>query len=111
MLAPPVVINLRDHRDWRPARLPADVIYIGGAVGRGGWRLAGSAWANPYRPKAGDRGAMLALYAARLRARLAAGEVRPDDILGLGGHRLACWCAPLPCHGDVLAAVWRELRR
>lgn len=23
----------------------------------------------------------------------------------LKGKQLACWCAPLPCHGDVLAAV------
>ena len=27
-------------------------------------------------------------------------------ILGeLRGKRLACYCAPLPCHGDVLAAL------
>ena len=23
----------------------------------------------------------------------------------LKGKRLGCWCAPLPCHGDVLAAM------
>lgn len=23
----------------------------------------------------------------------------------LKGKRLGCWCAPLPCHGDVLAAL------
>lgn len=30
---------------------------------------------------------------------------RPDLLERLGeldGKRLACWCAPLPCHGDVL---------
>lgn len=24
------------------------------------------------------------------------------DLESLRGHRLACWCAPLPCHGDVI---------
>lgn len=23
----------------------------------------------------------------------------------LKGKKLACWCAPLPCHGDILARV------
>jgi hypothetical protein len=29
---------------------------------------------------------------------------RPD-IERLRGFRLACWCAPLPCHGDVLVEL------
>lgn len=29
---------------------------------------------------------------------------RPD-LERLRGKRLACWCAPLPCHGDVIAEV------
>jgi hypothetical protein len=27
---------------------------------------------------------------------------RPDFLEPLRGKRLACWCAPLPCHGDVI---------
>jgi hypothetical protein len=23
----------------------------------------------------------------------------------LAGRRLACWCAPLPCHADILARI------
>lgn len=26
----------------------------------------------------------------------------------LRGHDLACWCAPLPCHGDVLLKIANE---
>jgi len=29
---------------------------------------------------------------------------RPD-LEPLRGKRLACWCAPLPCHGDVIAEL------
>lgn len=25
-----------------------------------------------------------------------------QKILAMKGKRLACWCAPLPCHGDVI---------
>ncbi len=82
--------------------------YIGGPVTRGGWRLAGTSWANPFRPKGDNRTEMLRRYEATLRARLAAGEVTSDAILGLGGRRLACWCAPLACHGDVLVKLWHE---
>lgn len=27
----------------------------------------------------------------------------------LAGKRIACWCAPDPCHGDVLADLVEEL--
>lgn len=22
---------------------------------------------------------------------------------------LACWCSPKPCHGDIIAKLWKEL--
>lgn len=28
-----------------------------------------------------------------------------EQLRELKGKRLGCWCAPLPCHGDVLAAL------
>jgi hypothetical protein len=30
---------------------------------------------------------------------------QPDFLAPLRGKRLACWCAPLPCHGDVIAPL------
>jgi hypothetical protein len=33
---------------------------------------------------------------------------RPDlmsELHTIKGKTLACWCAPLPCHGDVLAEL------
>ena len=37
---------------------------------------------------------------------------RPDLLARLGelrGKRLACWCAPKSCHGDVLAELAERL--
>ena len=60
---------------------------------------AGSDWACPYRVgEDGTRPQVVAKFAAYVRT-------RPDllDRLDeLRGRRLACWCPPLPCHGDVL---------
>jgi len=61
-----------------------------------------SDWGNPFEmPGDGDRDTVIAHYAAyylpwkpSLLARL--GELR--------GKALGCWCAPEPCHGDVLKA-------
>lgn len=30
------------------------------------------------------------------------------DLLELAGKVLGCWCAPKPCHGDVLIKLCRE---
>lgn len=30
------------------------------------------------------------------------------SLRALGGKRLACWCSPGPCHGDVLVKLWGE---
>lgn len=74
-----------------------------------------SPWGNPYR--IGDEGYFTQAAAARFRVdrelaivlfrmyaqqRLAA---EPDWLEPLRGKRLACWCAPLACHGDVIAEL------
>jgi hypothetical protein len=68
---------------------PAGTVYIG----------RGSKWGNPFRiGPDGDRAAVIAKYACWLRDQhhllRALDELR--------GHDLVCWCAPLPCHGDLL---------
>ncbi len=94
---PTTVVNLKGHRD-DPAF--ADVVYVGRAMHRGGWHLTESPLHCPYRPGPGlPREAMLRKYRAHLLARPELLALVPD----LRGQRLACWCAPLPCHADVLA--------
>ena len=60
-----------------------------------------SPFGNPFViGRDGDRGAVIQKYRAWLLAQPALVErVR----LELAGKVLGCWCAPLPCHGDVLA--------
>ncbi len=59
-------------------------------------------WGNPFRiGRDGDRGAVLDQYRRWVLGR--------SDLLRelprLAGRRLGCWCAPRPCHGDVLAEL------
>ena len=66
-------------------------------------------WRNPFRLGAdGDREQVIARYRADLWRRIRAGEVTLEELAELDGCWLACWCEPLPCHGDVLAraAEW-----
>ncbi len=57
-------------------------------------------WGNPFEmPEDGDRQTVIANYEPSLLSRLD----------GLRGKVLGCWCAPEPCHGDVLAA-WADGR-
>ncbi|MFD7413484.1 DUF4326 domain-containing protein [Kitasatospora purpeofusca] len=94
---PTTVVNLKGHRD-DPAF--ADVVYVGRAMHRGGWHLVESPLHCPFRPGPGlPREAMLREYRAYLLARPELLALVPE----LRGHRLACWCAPLSCHADVLA--------
>lgn len=76
-------------------------VYIGRAVPRRGW--AASPFANPVRISArGSRKESIQRYREFIDDR--------DDLQELArrvlrGKRLGCWCAPNPCHGDVLAEI------
>lgn len=93
------VVNLKGHRD-DPAF--ADVVYVGRPMVRGGWNLAGSPLANPFRPgRDGSRDEVIERYRLYLLG-------RPDLLkllADLRGRRLGCWCAPEPCHAQVIAEL------
>lgn len=61
-----------------------------------------SKWGNPFRlKKEQHRADVIARYEAYI-------QTRPDLLAALGelrGKRLACYCAPKACHGDVLARL------
>jgi hypothetical protein len=95
------VVSLRG-RGGNLAGLPERTGYVGGPVHRGGWHLAGSALANPWRiGRDGDAGAVLARYEAHLLER--------PDLLELcwllRGWAVACWCGTGPCHARVIARI------
>ena len=66
-------------------------------------------WGNPFHiGRDGSREEVIARYRAELWRRIRAGEVTLEELAELNGCWLACWCEPLPCHGDVIAraAEW-----
>lgn len=95
-----VVVNIRGRK---PQAIADGEIYIGRAIGMGGWCLDRSIWANPFT---GERAEVIKKYDAWIRApERAPLRARLDE---LAGKRLCCWCAPDPCHGDVLLKLLSE---
>ena len=95
---PPCVLN-KKHL----AHIPEGAVYIGRAVKplrlRGGMRLRRSKWANPFViGRHGTRAEVIAKYREWI--------VQQPELMAslheLRGRDLVCWCAPNPCHGDVL---------
>lgn len=65
-------------------------------------------WGNPFRlTNEEERGATLERYRAWLWQQIHGpdGEDLMYSLAELHGKTLGCWCAPHPCHGDVLAAA------
>lgn len=98
-----VVVNVRrsgPHRHLVPWLVEQNLItYVGHAGNRHAWPE--SDFANPFVKEARqDRQAMIRQYRRylaeqpELLRRLRDGE--------LNGLALGCWCAPQPCHADVL---------
>lgn len=61
-----------------------------------------SKWGNPFViGKDGDRTEVLRKYERWLRQQPHLMAALPE----LKGKRLGCYCAPAPCHGDILARL------
>lgn len=72
----------------------------------------GSEWGNPYSHQAGTKALYVVgtrreaidAYESYLLDRInEGGWPFIERVAALKGKRLGCYCAPLPCHGDVLA--------
>lgn len=92
----PRVLNIRDFPDG----VPPGAIYCGRRMlGRS---LSGSPFANPFKlPRNAtdiERTECIEMYERWLTTQPMLLAKLPD----LRGHDLVCWCAPLPCHCDVL---------
>lgn len=85
MTSKPKVLHLR--RD----SIPPDAIYVG--------RGCGSRWGNPFIiGRDGTRAEVISKYKAWLPQQRHLIAQLPS----LRGRDLVCFCAPLPCHGDIL---------
>ena len=83
---------LNTHRDAALIRESA-AVYIGRP----------SPWGNPFQiGRHGTREQVVARYEAWL---LAQPKLITEAQARLRGRHLVCFCAPLPCHGDVLLRV------
>ncbi|TLS72243.1 DUF4326 domain-containing protein [Mariprofundus erugo] len=81
------VVNKKDCKDFD--------VYIG----------RGSGWGNPYAIGAdGERDEVIAKFKYDFDKGFLGDEDFMEKLLQLRGKRIACHCAPLPCHGDVYAA-------
>ena len=67
---------------------------------------------NPFHiGRDGNRAEVIEKYRAWLWRAVEDGIIGLDELAALDGQRLACWCAPEPCHGDVLARAARWAAR
>lgn len=116
-----------DYTDSAPKDVPFTPHswhYIGREM-RGSALYRESTLANPFRPEGTSlraRQACIAQYAQWLGERFMPGTAQWRELAQIftyacteRGIALGCWCAPLPCHGDVVveaitkmyAAGWR----
>lgn len=75
--------------------VPSGAVYVGRPT----------QWGNPFRIGVhGNRAEVIRKYEVYLRS-------RPDllaQLTDLRGRDLVCWCAPAPCHADVLLKLANE---
>jgi hypothetical protein len=65
-----------------------------------------SMWGNPFKIGVhGSREEVLKKYEEYVRNEPLLMEALPE----LRGKVLGCWCHPLPCHGDVLVKLIKEV--
>ena len=101
------VVHVRDVLDRLKAGDP-EVVYVGRANARYGLRQ--SKWANPFViGEDGNRENVVRLYAQWVRGATDGQRLLLDQVRDLRDKTLACWCAPLRCHGDVLAELAEAL--
>ena len=101
------VLNMRDRPDLRAA---LDGAEEHGDVVRIDRRTR---WGNPFLiGRHGGREEVIERFRAWLWNKLQSGEIPLAQLAALNGKKLACWCHPQPCHGDVLvkAAGWAHAR-
>ncbi len=92
------VLNRRNlKKPW-----PRGAVYVG----------RGTPLGNPYRiTKKRSREEAINKYRGWLRERIHAKDKRVLAALERLNRdsKLVCWCAPEPCHADVIIEVWEEL--
>lgn len=80
----------------------ANVVFINGKR----YPPTSSMFANPYKiGKDGNRHQVLEKYEQYMTNKIQSDVIVRDELLKLKGKYLGCWCAPEPCHGNVLVSL------
>ena len=94
----PRVLNAHS-RGWTADTLPPNSVY----VGRSTWPIRiSSKWRNRFKVPRGATREEVEEIVARYRAWLLQQPELIAALPELRGQDLICWCAPDPCHADVL---------
>lgn len=89
--------------------IPENAKYIGRKSYK--FNLPQSIFANPFPLKEDEpRGATIDKYKKWLWEQLLEEKITKKDILALEGYDLVCYCAPLPCHGNVLKSAFDYIK-
>lgn len=89
--------------------IPENAEYIGRKSYK--FNLPQSIFANPFPLKEGEpRGTTIEKYKKWLWEQLLEEKITKKDILSLEGKDLVCYCAPQPCHGNVLKAAFEYIK-
>ncbi len=89
----PMIVNMFDYGN----KCPAGAVRVDRCTPYG----------NPFKVgRDGTRKQCVAKYEPYARQKIAGGEW---DVSLLWGKDLACWCAPKPCHADVLLRLVTEV--
>ena len=96
------VLNIKDFN----YKIPKGAAYVGRAMPR--YSLSASKWGNPFKIGKDAKGEywsredVIALYKAWMSKDNPSNMGLWKELPELRGKDLVCWCAPLPCHADVL---------
>lgn len=103
------VISLKGMKnEWgfQLENCPSDVVYIGRRFTMGGWNLEESPFCNPSAiSKDLPREEAIEKYSKYINAKLKKDPSLKLHLSSYKGKRLACWCSPKQCHGDILCKI------
>lgn len=85
-------------------KIPDNAIYIGRKSYK--HNLPESKYHNPFKLSEGEaREATIERYRQYLWKEVRSGNITVEELASLYGKDLVCYCAPNPCHGDVLLSA------
>lgn len=111
------VISIKGKRDFYGPYLEKEtaegIVYVGRQCFMGGWKLRKSPFANPYKignktsayPEGMTREDVVKEYRIYVLSKAELVKQLPK----LKEKKLACWCAPRECHGDILKQLIEEV--